>query len=358
MTPTTQTQKLVTGLQRSVPQEGFHFRREHFGLLSVAFLTLALINLLVSMVSGDPAAYRLLPAWFLLLALTSASSFLIDAKILAWVLTVAFSVGVEFLRYREYHSEILLRTAINYAPLTAFMLILFSARLEELRTRRDQAYARLKVLRNDSNDRLRTLKKLRSGEEEPTQVQQAENIRVRHLTFEIYQEIFPRILQIRFKREIPPILQFASQECFGLQYGVIYEIPPEKTAEVQIRAQWGVDEGDETIRETLVRYARSDLVRTCDDSRNSMQVDFIKRKPNLYEEFDVFSREVFPIECLFPCVVLGKTMFVMIAGGPTEKGRVPYDFSLLGPIFSSCGLAMSKLVQKDARARFSAFGGT
>lgn len=353
---TTQVQRMVTGLQARVAPTGFTFRQEHFGLLNVFYLSLALLNLIVAMISGSEVAYRLLPSWFLLLALTSASSFLINAKFLAWTLMVSFSVGVEFLRYQEYNSEILFRTAINYAPLTAFMLILYSARVEELRTRRDQAYARLKVLRNDCNDRLRDLKKLRSGEQEDeARTTQAESIQIKERTLEIYQEIFPRILQIRFKREIPPILQHATQQCFGLRCGVIYEIPPEKTAEVQIRARWGMDESEKTLA-TLTRYSRSDLVRTCDDSRTPMQPDFIKRKPNLYEEFDVFSKEIFPIECLVPCVVLGKTMFVLIAGGASEQGRVPYDFNLLPPVFHGCGQAMSKLVQKDARARFSAFG--
>jgi hypothetical protein len=351
---TTQNQRMVTGLQGRVPPAGFVFQREHFGLLNVFYLTLAFINLLIAMVTGSSAAYRLLPAWFLLLALTSASSFLQDMKVVAWLLTVALSVGVEFLRYREYHSEILFRTVVNYAPLTAFMLILYAARLEELRTRRDQDYARLKILRSDTDDRLKQLRKLRSGEIEETNAGQVEALREKELTFEIYQEIYPRVLKARFKREIPPILQFAAEACFGLECGVIFEIPQEKNAEVQIRAQWGLPDSPETT-EQLTRYARSDLVRTCDDSRTPLQPEFIKRKPNLYEEFDTFSKDIFPIECLFPCVVLGKTMFVMIAGKATGHGRVRYEFNLLNPIFLSCGQAMSKLIQRDARASFSTF---
>lgn len=350
------SQPQITGFQPRVAGPGeFEFRREHFGLLNVLYLTGAFVNLLVAMVTGSVDAYRVLPAWFLLLSLSAASSFLKEWKGLAWILTVALCVGIEFLRYREYHTEILFRTAVNYAPLTAFMLILFAARVEERKTFKDQAYARLQMLRNDSNDKLKMLKKMRSGETEDQHRGQEDTIRSKKLIFEIYQELFPKILRIRYKRDIPPILQQASQQCFGLSSGVIYEIPPEKTGEVQIRSRWGLEEGPR-VDEALARFARGDLVRTCSDSRAPMQPDQIKRRPNLYEEMDQFAEALFPIECLYPCLLLGRTAFVMIAGKPGSKGRVPYEFSLLNPIFLGCGQAISKLAQKDGRASFSMFG--
>lgn len=334
----------------------FELRRDHFQLFSLLLVLTAFVNLLGAMVTGSVHAYRILPAWFLLLALSTASSALREMKVACWFLTVFLCVAVEFLRYREYNTEILFRTSVNYVPLTMFMLMLFAARLEERNTAKEQAYARLKVLRNDSNDRLKDLKKIRSGEMEEAAAGQAESIRQKKVTFELYQELYPRILRIRYKRDIPPIIQQAAQNGFGLQAGVIYELPEEKTGEVQVRARWGIPEGQAAIDEALARFATSDLVRTAGDSRAPLQIDVIKRKPNLYEEFDEFTEALFPLEFLAPVVVLGKSLFVVIGGQPGEKGRVLFEFNLLQPVLVSSGLAISKLAQKDGRTSFSTFG--
>lgn len=333
------------------------FRREQFQLFSLVVVLAAFINLLGAMVSGSVHSYRILPAWFLLLALSTASSALKDMKVACWFLTVFLCVAVEFLRYREYNTEILFRTSVNYAPLTMFMLMLFSARVEERNTAKEQAYARLKVLRNDTNDRLKELKKIRSGEMEEASAGQAEAIRQKKITFEVYQEVYPRILRIRYKRDIPPIIQQAAQQAFGLGAGLIYELPEEKGGEVQVRASWGLHEGHAPTDEAVAKFATSDLVRQCADSRGPLQPDAIKRQPNLYEEFDEFAEALFPLEFLAPVVVLGKSLFVVVGGKPGEQGRVRFEFNLLQPVLISSGLAISKLAQKDGRTSFSTFGG-
>jgi hypothetical protein len=334
----------------------FDFRRDQFQVISLLVVLAAFVNLLGAMVTGSVHAYRILPAWFILLALSTASSALKDMKVACWFITVFLCVAVEFLRYREYNTEILFRTSVNYAPLTMFMLMLFSARVEERSTGKEQAYARLKVLRNDSNDRLKELKKIRSGEMEEANAGQAEAIRQKKLTFEVYQEVYPRILRIRYKRDIPPIVQQAAHQAFGLEAGLLYELPEEKGGEVQVRAAWGISEGQASVDEAIAKFASSDLVRVCADTRAPLQPDAIKRQPNLYEEFDAFAETLFPLEFLAPVVVLGKTLFVVIGGRPGKHGRVRFEFNLLQPVLVSSGLAISKLAQKDGRTSFSTFG--
>lgn len=333
----------------------FRFRREHFGLLNLALTLGAFLNLLAALISGAGFVYRTMPAWFLLLALSLGSSAMANLRVLLWVVVVALCVGMEFLLYKEYNNEILIRTCVNYAPLTMFMLMLLSSRTEERNTAKEQAYARLRVLRSEADDRLKLLRKIRTGELETTSDGQEDVVRNRKTTFDIYQELYPKILKIRFKRDIPPIVQEALHGAFGMEAGVIYELPPEKGGEFQLRARWGVPD-EAAATEALARFATSDLVRRTADTRAPMQPDVIKRQPNLYEEYDEFAAALFPLDFLAPVVVLGRTTFVVISGKPGDRGRIPFEFNLLPPILAGCGLAISKLAQKDGRASFSTFG--
>ncbi len=339
----------------SPPGTLFRFGREHFALLNLLWLGCGLLNVMVAVVTGSENAYRLVPCWFLLLAISAASSFLIDMKVVVWFATVALCSGVEFLRYRAYHGEIMIRTFAAYAPLTTFMLVLFSTAVEQRRTEKEHAQAHLQKLRSEASDLLNHLNKMRSGEMEKGAQEQEKILATRKSCFEFYQEIFPRVLQIRFKRDIPPLLHVSAEQGFGLQAGIVYEIPEDKRSEIYVRASWGLPKTAQA-EAAVARFAKGDLVRRCSDERAPFDMEAIKRQPNLYEESDQFAKELFPIETVAPVLLLGKTLFVMIAGLPSPKGRVPYEFQLLNPLIQGCGQAISKLAQKDGRKSFSTFG--
>lgn len=332
----------------------FALTRDSFGLLNVLFLALAVANLILAMVTGSSDAYRLLPCWFLLLGITAACSVLADLKILVWILVVAACVGVEFLRYREYQWEILVRTGMVYAPLMGLMLILHSTRVDERKSGKDQAKARLDTLRQDTTEKLNLLKKMRSGELEKGATEQEEILKAKRATLELYRELFPPILRIRYKRDIPPLIQSAAQDGFGLGAGVVYEMPEDKAGEPHIRALWGLEKST-AIEELLRKHAKGDLVRVTAETRSPLQLDAIKRQPNLFEEHDQMAGKLFAPECLLPVLLLGKTLFVVVVGRPTTRGRAPYEFTLFHPLIQACGQAISKLAQKDGRASFSTF---
>lgn len=341
---------------RKTPADAsFAFRREHFGLVAVLLALLGVANLMVAIVTSSEHWYRLIPCWLILMMIVACSSALKDMKAVAWFATVATCIGLEFLRYGVYHHEILVRTFLSYAPLTAFTLVLFSNAVEEQKTAKEHHTASLKKLRKDSSFLLDQLKKLRSGELDQGAEDLEKQLTSRKACFEIYREVFPEILRIRYKRDIPALLERVCQQGFGLQAGILYEIPEDKQSEVLVRAQWGLAKTPK-VEEAVARYAKGDLVRRVADERAPFGLDQIQRQPVLFEEYDEFAKDLFTIETVIPTLLLGRTLFVMFVGMPSSRGRVPYDAVLLQPIVQGCGQAISKLAQKDGRKKFSTFG--
>ena len=195
-------------------------------------------------------------------------------------------------------------------PITIYILIIHSARCEEEEQNLAQANLKLKKLRKEADFQLKQLQKIQSGEQDTDTKDEGNQVRAKEKLFEIYRTFFPKILELRFKREIPPLLREAAIQGFGVDCGVILEIPSQKTGQVQIRAHWGF-QAPGGIEALLAPFTQGEMIRETSDNKTSLEPEAIKRKPLLFEEFDNFSEVVFPPVQLLPIVIAGKTVFVL-----------------------------------------------
>lgn len=333
---------------------GITLNEKHFPILAQVLALLSLVHLALALGTRNGDIFRLLPAWPILLALLLSSSWMRSSRFALWALTLSLCLGSEFLYFGSFHNEILFRAAVCYVPFSIFLLVLHSARCQEEQQNLDRAELELKSLRADAEVRLKALQKLQSGELEEEKEDQHDQLQQKNQVFEIYRAYLPRVLDLRYKREIPPLIREVATQGFGIEAGVIFEIPAQKTGEVQVRSHWGFDapEGPEAL---LAPFGKGELVRETADTKNPLEPEAIQRKPVLFEEFDKFSETVFAPVQLAPLMVLGRTNYVVILGRPSSRGRAPWTPQSLHPLLEGAGLAISKLAQKDGRARVQSF---
>ena len=161
-------------------------------------------------------------------------------------------------------------------------------------------------------------------------------------------------MKIRFKRDIPNLVEDIFKDVLEIESGIIFEAPENRTGDYKIRNVWGLG-SDDAAREKVAPFRNGDMTRLVSDRKQPMSADDLKREPNVYEDFDRFSRDVFVPQWILPIFHGDTALFIIYVG--KQKGGVSLKFTsqLVEPLLSCSSQAIVKLSNKETRPSFSTF---
>ena len=336
-------------------------RLEWLDGLLVVFAALAVLNIITALVSGRADVFRMVPCWIVLLAVCLTQRHLTDRKIVTVILGTLLCYGVQTLMYLNQAQASELRTyetalsiGLVYVPLLGFFVLLSATKVDNLQSKRDQLHARLVRLRTDANELVNRLHKVRSGEKGEGEEADDTTADEKRAAFDFYRQAFQGVLEIRYKRDVPSLIEKMLAGPLAVEHGVVFEAPDDKSTEYKFRTVWGLAKG-ETTEATAASFRSSDLIRFVVDNRRPLFLDEIKRSPNLYETHDGFLKQLFPVECVLPVIHLERVLFVVVVGKQKAGAPVKFTHQLVDPLLATAGQAIGKLMTRDARPSFSTF---
>lgn len=319
----------------------------------VLLFVCAFMNVVVALIFRQPELFRIVPLWIYLLAICLSSKHLANQRFLAAILTVLLCLANEYVKYQTMKTEIVVRILLVYTPLALGIIVLVSTKIDSLRSQYEHLHAKVSRLKGDANKLLKDIQKLRSGVEEKGKGKQEESLAEKRALFHFYQEAFRAVARVRFKRDIPAMIQTLA-ERLDLQHGMVLEAPDDRGKEYRVRAFWGLPQ-TVASKQLLNKHKDSDLTRWAGDRKSPLGLDDIKRQPNLYEAHDRFIQELFPIEVILPITHLDKTLFVAYLGKQGAKAEIEFKAGILTPVLEVVGQAIGKIMARDGRPSFSVF---
>ena len=324
-------------------------------------VALAVGNIITALVVGRAEAFRMVPCWVVLLAICVTQRHLENQKIITILLGTLMCYGSHQLMYLNQaetagSSEVIVSIGLVYVPIISFFVILVSTKVDNLQSKHDQLHARYVRLRTDANDLVNRLHKMRHGDPDKSDEIGDENkaIEEKRKAFEYYRTCFLGVMKIRYKRDIPNLIEAVLSQHLQIEHGVVFETPDERSGDFRVRNFWGLAKGDST-RDNVAAFRNGDLSRFVADNKRPLYIDEIKRMPNLYESHDNFIKELFALECIMPVVHLEKCLFVVFIGKQKGNALLRFTPQLVEPLLSTTGQAIGKLMARDARPSFSTF---
>lgn len=328
-------------------------------LLALAFI--GFTNIIFALVMEDPTLFRILPCWIILASIALTQRHLENQKAIIILGGTLLCYGSHQLMYLKYanlavSSKIMVSLFLVYIPLLAFFVLLTSTKSDNLRSQRDQLQAVHTRLRGEANDWLNRLNDLRSGGQEPEDTVESDNdsVKEKKAAFRYHSKAFEGIMNIRFKRDIPNLIENLLKNELKIEHGVIYEAPETRNGDFKIRNIWGVGT-PETSREKAAPFRKCDITRHVSDKRQSMNSEELMREPNLYEDFDNFSKELFVPQWVFPVANQDASLFVIYTGKQKANHLPKYTGPLIEPLLTCSSQAIVKLSNKETRPSFSTF---
>lgn len=332
---------------------GLPLSEEWLDAILVLLFICAFLNVAVALVSRQAELYRIVPLWIYLLAICLSSRHLANQRFLAAILTVLLCLANEYIKYQTMKAEIMVRIMLVYTPLALGIIVLVSTKIDSLRSQYEHLHAKVSRLKGDANKLLKDIQKIRTGGEEKGLGKQEETLAEKRALFNFYQDAFKAVAQVRFKRDIPTMIQTLA-ERLGLQHGAVLEAPDDRGKEFRVRTFWGLPQ---TIasKQVLNKHKDCDLTRWAADRKGTLGLDEIKRQPNLYEAHDQFIQELFPIEVILPITHLDKTLFIAYLGKQGPQATIEFKAGILTPVLEVVGQAIGKIMSRDGRPSFSVF---
>ncbi len=323
-------------------------------------VALAVGNIITALVVGRADAFRMVPCWVILLAICVTQRHLENQKIITILLGTLLCYGSHQLMYLNQaetagSSEMIVSIGLVYVPIISFFVILVSTKVDNLQSKHDQLHARYVRLRTDANELVNQLHKMRHGDPDKAEdVTDDRAIEEKRRAFEYYREAFLGVMKIRYKRDIPNLIEAILSSHLMVEHGVVFECPDERSGDFRIRNIWGMPKGDAT-RDSVAAFRNGDLARFVADNKRPLFIDEVKRMPNLYENHDNFIKELFPLECVMPVVHLERCLFVVFIGKQKGNALLRFTPQLVEPLLTTTGQAIGKLMARDARPSFSTF---
>jgi hypothetical protein len=253
-------------------------------------------------------------------------------------------------------SKLLISTFLVYIPMLSFFVLLVSTMTDNANSTLEQVSAVHTRLRTEANDLLNKLNEMRNQHHKKAtiELEPDDSVKAKKAAFAFYGETFSMVLKIRFKRDIPNLIEHAFRNILKVQQCVIYEVPNEKGVDYKVRNIWGLAESETAIK-TAAQFRKCDITLTAADRKQALTSDDLKRQANLYEAYDKFVSELFPLEWVLPVTSGEHCLYVIYVGKQSSNALPTFTYQLVEPVLTCAVQAIIKMSSKDARPSFSSF---
>lgn len=329
--------------------------------IDVTMMVLAVVmfvNVVVAvMLDQREVGFKLMPMWIVLLSLCMAAR---DMAFIAVVVGVMLCGCSEWICHYGLDSTAVWQKSppviVADLVMLLFVNLLAHVKLENVTSRREMEYGSLRKNQNEHVELVERIKKKQLESKEAASPAQKEDKQTaqRKSVLDMQKAIYVDVMNLRYRREVPKVLESLFLGWFGFKLGVVFEIA-EDSRELKLRAHWGVADVHANALETISSFKENVVVRFVCDRRDPVFPDDLKKDMTLFEALEAFNKGLFPLSIAVPVVVQDKPAFIVLLSDALPGAKLAYDYKTIVPILAAVSMSLVKLSSKDARPSFSTF---
>lgn len=300
--------------------------------------------------------FQTVPMWILLLSLCIVAKNMPFTAVLVGLGTCTAS---ELICYFKEDPNVKLEKIppliISVFVLLLILDLLASTKLENVSSRREMEY---RSFRKNQNEHLELVEKLKAKQLEAKEKKSASSedqaISGKRLQLEMLKGVYTQILGLRFKREVPKVLENMFSSWFKIPCGIVYEQDLE-SKDLRLRNHWGVSEKRPDALAAISSLKDNKIVRRAADLREILTPEEAQKDMDLFTALQKFNAELFELTYAIPIVVQDRPIFVVFVGKPDANAPIPFELKQIQPIIQALSMSINKIGAKDSRPRLSTF---
>jgi hypothetical protein len=239
--------------------------------------------------------------------------------------------------------------------LLVFFDLLASTKIENVASRRERETLLHRKLSEEIIKTQETIKAKREAQsKKETKDEQDKGLVQKKQLLELYKQTYVEVFAVRFKRDVPKLLERMLAERLGARAGIVLETS-EDLKEIRIRSHWGLSAGRSDPMTAIAAHKDSRLMRRAAEKREPICEEDCRKDLPLLEAYTKFCEDLFRLTWALPVVAGDKTAFVVFLGPQVEGHTLPLDLNVIRPIIAAIGVVLIKIGAKDARPSFSTF---
>lgn len=326
---------------------------------TIAGLSLAIfINIVLAVVLTErEVGFKLIPMWIVLLSLCMVARDMAFTAVLLGLVLCGLS---EWVCYFDRESSVkwakIPPVIVADFVLLIFLDLLAAVKLENVASKRELEYGSLRKNQNEHVELVERIKKKQLESKEASSPERKEDraSEIRKTTLEMQKAIYVEVMNLRYRREVPKVLESLFGTWLGAKFGVIFEIQ-EDTRELKLRAHWGVSETRADALSLISSFKDNAIVKYSCDRRDPVTPEDLKKDMILFDALNAFNDGLFPLFLALPVVVQDRPAFIVLMGETRADTKLPYEYKTVLPILTAISMSLVKIGSKDARPSFSTF---
>lgn len=303
--------------------------------------------------------FKLIPMWIVLLSLCLVAR---GMALYGVILGFLLCGGSEWICYIDKETTVkwakIPPVIVADLVLLVFLDLLAAVKLENVTSKRELEYGSFRKNQSEQIDLVEKIKKKQLESKEKTSESKEDRAsELRKNTLEMQKAIYVDVLSLRYRREVPKVLETLFSTWLGAKFGVVFEIQ-EDTRELKLRAHWGVAEARGDALSLISNFKDNAIVKYICDRRDPVTPEDLKKDMVLFDALNAFNEGLFPLSMGLPVIVQDRSAFIVLMGEPKADTKVTYEFKVLQPILQAISMSLVKIGSKDTRPSFSMFAGS
>ena len=324
----------------------------------VVLTTAIFVNIVLSVVLDvRDVGFKLIPMWIVLLSLCMVARGMTFAAVLLGLFLCGLS---EWVCYFKEESSVkwakIPPTLVSDCIILIFVDLLAAVKLENIASKREMEHGSMRKNQNEHVELVEKIKKkqLESKEAANPEAKQDKAAEARRNTLEMQKAVYVDVMNMRYRREVPKVLETMFSTWYGFKFGVVFEIA-EDTRDLKLRVHWGVSETRTDALSLISSFKDNPIVRYACDRRDPVTPEDLKKDMVLFDGLNAFNTGLFALTLVLPVVVQDRPAFIVMLGEAAPDARLPYDFKTVLPVLNAVSMSLMKIGSKDARPSFSTF---
>lgn len=330
---------------------------EHLDLVMVMLMAMAVLNMILAIVLDvRETGFKLVPMWITLMSLCLVSRGQVALALLVGLGLCAISESVCYLdKEWDIKKWKIVQVVFAHLILLVYFCLLASTKVENWTGQREKAVVSHRRLAEEAIKTQETIKakRLERGQKTTPQEQDSGLLQKR-LALELFKLSYQEVFSVRFKRDVPRLLERLLSERMAMTCGVVLEVS-EDLKEIRIRNQWGLASTLTNPLSLIAAHKDSALVRRVVDRKETLSADDCRKDLDLLDAHCRFSEELFSLSCVVPILAGERTALVVLLGAQADRCPLPFDLNLIRPILSTLAVVLVRVSTKEARPSFSTF---
>jgi hypothetical protein len=317
-------------------------------------------NVVVAVVmDAREVGFKLVPMWIILTSLCLVAK---NMALIAVVLGMALCAASEWVCYFNAPEAIKYQqippVLVADAILLVIVVLLAATKLENHSSRREMEF---RAFRKNQAEQIDLVEKIKKKQLEVKQQGGSAGARakdegtdVRRTTLEMQKATYIEVLNLKYRREVPRMLENLFRSWFKMGAGIVFEIGDD-ARDLKPRGHWGVLEGRPDATAQISAFKDNPVVRLACDRRDPITPEELRKEMTLFEGLEKFNAGLFPLHVAVPITVQDRATFVLLAGAPAQDAALPYEYKTVQPILAALSMSLVKIATKDTRPSFSTF---